>query len=46
MAMPLRSLAKRSADKKSEDIDAYQDIIRALSNGQEYVANCEIKSLV
>ena len=46
MAMPLRSLAKRSADKKNADIEAYQDIVRALSNGQEYVANCEIKSLV
>ena len=46
MAMPLRSLAKRSADKKNADIEAYQDIFRALSNGQEYVANCEIKSLV
>ncbi len=39
MAMPLRSLLKGSADKKTEDIEAYQDIIRNLSNGLEYVAN-------
>ena len=46
MAMPLTSLLKGSADKKTEDIEAYQDIIRNLSNGLEYVANWEIKSLV
>ena len=46
MAMPLRSLAKRSEDKKIADIEAYQDIIQTLSEGKEYMANYEIKSLV
>ncbi len=36
MAMPLRSLAKRSDEKKAEDVVAYEEILTALTNGQEY----------
>ncbi|MEC8540500.1 MAG: cryptochrome/photolyase family protein [Candidatus Thermoplasmatota archaeon] len=39
MAMPLRSLAKRSDEKKAEDVLAYQDILAALSDGREYLGN-------
>ena len=46
MAMPLRSLAKRSDDKKRADVEAFQDINEALANGQEYLPYVEMKPLI
>ena len=37
MAMPLRNLAKRSDEKKAQDVMAYNDILSALSEGREFV---------
>ena len=36
MAMPLRSLAKRSDEKKAQDVVAYEEILSALNEGKEY----------
>jgi hypothetical protein len=36
MAMPLRNLAKRSEEKKAQDVMAYNDILSALSEGREF----------
>ena len=36
MAMPLRSLAKRSDEKKAQDVVAYEEILSALTEGREY----------
>jgi hypothetical protein len=37
MAMPLRNLAKRSEEKKAQDVMAYDEILGALSEGREFV---------
>ena len=36
LAMPLRNLAKRSDEKKQQDIKAFTEILSALNKSQEY----------
>ena len=43
LAMPLRNLAKRSDEKKQQDIKAFTEILSALNKSQEY--SCSQMSL-
>ena len=36
MAMPLRNLARRSEEKKLTDLNAYENILQALSSGKQF----------